>query len=1097
MIKRVCFLLFSVSVMACLSINAQEITDTLVTGKMLIEKGINLHNKGEYQLAIDEYKKVSPSDPDYTWACYEIALSYYYNNQNLLAISKCNEAISLEYNDPLIYSLLGSIYDDSGDQKKGIEVIKKGLQKWPYNQPLLYNLAVCYQNNSELLKAEETLIKSLRVNPYHASSNLALAKVNFKLGRRAQSYLAYNMAIILNPGRKFITNYEETVSGHNDSLDQGYNYPALSFNQPFQWEKLKFICKSDLVGSNALEFPFKVNYTITRQSYALFRSLAFEAADTSFYSQFYARFFTDMMEKGHFNAFTYYVLKELGIADIDQWIKNNQVPYNAFVDWAKEEINRLRATSFSYNRELDHIVYYHFDKNGDLTAIGNLVGEKSPLRQGKFTYIGTDGQVTEKGYFVNDKTEGKWYIFNLDGSIQQLLNFANDRYEDTTFSYFPNGAVSGVYPMSEGSKNGVELHYSPSGLLKSKFTYSRGVLQGPAYYCNFSKGFKQEYMNNNNVTEGVLIETWLNGIQKSEIHYLNDQYHGSYKSWYANGAPEKEYEYSHGKEVGPFVEFFSNGNKRMEGMYDSTSNLTGTYTIFYNNNQIAYFDSVYVEGKLTGISKKYAPDGKLMKYILYNNDLINSYSFYDKQSNILYQADSKDSSVYIKTFYENGVLEQEGLNLKGKFSGLWKSYDGIGNLTEEKNYRDGMLAGIQKEYYPNGNLKALYTADSNMIIGLYQSFYNNGHLKQKGFYDRDGQTGEWLSWYPNDSLQTRSYLDNGEYQGRVFYYQPDGFLSSIETYNSDGDAIKTTEFYLNNPDTLDYQWGKFEFKTHYPGGQLWKIVRLTDHMLNGLQEEYYPNGQLKRQSNYTFGQIDGTYKTWDYLGNLTYSGNYSLGDQQGSEEWYNDGKLIYKVAYVEGKREGIGTDYYTNGNIMRKMELSDNRRNGYTEYYAPDGILMYRLRFIDGYLVAWSYPDKTGKFINDISITPDTKLIQAFYQNGKMSVKIPLKKGMYHGKFESWYASGSKLREADFVDDDSHGNETIYYANGKVKEATVYNFDEKDGAYRLYYENGKIYKEGQYLLGNEHGEWKIYSVDGKLSEILMYNNGILYEIRKP
>jgi antitoxin component YwqK of YwqJK toxin-antitoxin module len=89
------------------------------------------------------------------------------------------------------------------------------------------------------------------------------------------------------------------------------------------------------------------------------------------------------------------------------------------------------------------------------------------------------------------------------------------------------------------------------------------------------------------------------------------------------------------------------------------------------------------------------------------------------------------------------------------------------------------------------------------------------------------------------------------------------------------------------------------------------------------------------------------------------------------------------------------------------------------------------------------------------------------------------------------------LREADFVDDDSHGNETIYYANGKVKEATVYNFDEKDGAYRLYYENGKIYKEGQYLLGNEHGEWKIYSVDGKLSEILMYNNGILYEIRKP
>ena len=88
-----------------------------------------------------------------------MGLSYYYAGNTEKALAKCRESEFLHFEEPGVYSLKGSIYDDLGKPLEGIAFLNKGLQKWPYNTNLMYNLGVCYLNAGDPQNAEEVLLK--------------------------------------------------------------------------------------------------------------------------------------------------------------------------------------------------------------------------------------------------------------------------------------------------------------------------------------------------------------------------------------------------------------------------------------------------------------------------------------------------------------------------------------------------------------------------------------------------------------------------------------------------------------------------------------------------------------------------------------------------------------------------------------------------------------------------------------------------------------------------------------------------------------------------------------------------------------------------
>jgi antitoxin component YwqK of YwqJK toxin-antitoxin module len=134
--------------------------------------------------------------------------------------------------------------------------------------------------------------------------------------------------------------------------------------------------------------------------------------------------------------------------------------------------------------------------------------------------------------------------------------------------------------------------------------------------------------------------------------------------------------------------------------------------------------------------------------------------------------------------------------------------------------------------------------------------------------------------------------------------------------------------------------------------------------------------------------------------------------------------------------------------------------------------------------------------IPEIPITDTTSKIITQYANGKVSAIISLSKGLYHGKYISYYSTGSVLREEMNKYGENEGYIKTYYPNNRLRELINYSSNNRQGLYELYFESGKKQKSGNYYMDIEDGDWKIYNTDGNIKEILTYRNGIIYDIKK-
>jgi uncharacterized protein len=1073
-------------------------TDSLVfnsTGD-LISKAGEFHDKGDYQASLNLLRTVNLCDPEYPRACYEMALSYYYSGKNETAIAKCREAEFLLYNEVQLFSLMGSIYDDMGKTDTGIVILEKALKTWPYNTNLLYNLGVCYLKAGEPAKAEQVLLNGILYNPYHAKSHMALARANFAMGRIAESYMAYNMAILLNPSLNNIKEYENAISGRLNIVPHAYQYPYPDGYDHSHWDYIKALLLSEFAFKDDYEFKSDVNFSVTRQSSMLLSNLQYRRTDNSLYNNLYARFFNDIYQSGRFNVFMYYFLKNSDNQKVNDWINANTDQINGFVSWAQDFLNKGRSVAFTPDRQDKGIRYFHYNKDGILASIGNTTGEEN-VKNGSWMEINTDGSVRESGNYVNDKIEGEWLIYWPDGSIKQRLMFHDGLWEGQCLTYFPDGSKSGSYPMHQGRKNGSIEEYTASGNLISINTVSNGMLNGPCVFNDYANGFTRKFDNVLDSAEGRHTETWMNGQPKQESFFHKAKYEGILRTWYVTGQPESEYNYVHGMRTGNWTRYYMNGIPEEKGVYDSTAHFTGEYQSFDRDGHIAVREKEYTGGLLNGTSIAYFASGKESVRRTYVHDTLIKIESFNGSGKLVYQDEAKNNSLYFKSFYEDGILKAEGRLTNGKKQDSWKNYNPQGMLVEDRSFVDGMEAGPQKVFSAEGSLKEEYQCDSNKIIGAYREYFNNGHIMTAGRFDKNGRNGEFDTYYPNDTIQSRAFYINGIITGILLRYGPTGAVMSEEFYDSEGKDVRLIVFDQTGKimSDLKYEYGTKRFETKYPSGQIRAINNISDNSLHGMQETYYPNGQLATQVNYVHGKLDGVGRSWDATGNITGEFQYALGDPNGLWKWYENGKLSFETTYEHDLYQGKARAYYQNGKISREIMYKDDLRDGLADYFASDGSFMYRLRYVEGCLKGYTWKDLTGKFVPEILIDQHTQQIVTKYGNGKISARIDLKNGILHGKYISYYPNGNVYHESEFNNGDNIGEERNYYPDGKLRERISYINDSWYGPYCLYYENGKKQLEGNYLDHQRNGDWHVYSNTGQETAVWYYFNGDLYEIR--
>ncbi|AAL93638.1 toxin-antitoxin system YwqK family antitoxin [Fusobacterium nucleatum subsp. nucleatum ATCC 25586] len=225
----------------------------------------------------------------------------------------------------------------------------------------------------------------------------------------------------------------------------------------------------------------------------------------------------------------------------------------------------------------------------------------------------------------------------------------------------------------------------------------------------------------------------------------------------------------------------------------------------------------------------------------------------------------------VRTYYESEKKHEEIPYYKGKKEGLRKIYFENGNLSNEVYYVDDLREGKTIDYYNDGKVFRLKNYKDNIGNGEFTEYYRNGQIKVKGNYKGGLREGEF-----------KFYSESNKYLGSVFY--------------KNKEIIKNT---LSKEDMKDLS-ASFEF------ADMALFLRSTTRDIVGATTDVYPSGKPRIYMPYSVnGELHG-----DYI------------------EFYEDGKISYKITYENGIRHGKSISYLENGKIIGETNYIDGKKEG-------------------------------------------------------------------------------------------------------------------------------------------------------------------------
>ena len=119
-----------------------------------INEGIKLHDKGNYESAIQKYKYALDLDPGNSLALYELTLSYMVSKKNKECIKTAKKGLNNKSKLQKKFMVaLGSCYSQLGEIQEAIKSFEDGLKMDPTDSHLHLDIAVTLSNIKKDKKA--------------------------------------------------------------------------------------------------------------------------------------------------------------------------------------------------------------------------------------------------------------------------------------------------------------------------------------------------------------------------------------------------------------------------------------------------------------------------------------------------------------------------------------------------------------------------------------------------------------------------------------------------------------------------------------------------------------------------------------------------------------------------------------------------------------------------------------------------------------------------------------------------------------------------------------------------------------------------------
>ena len=135
----------------------------------------------------------------------------------------------------ILYNLVGSAYQKTGDYLNAEKYFKKGLQLEPNNIVLMNNLAMSYKNLYEYTVAEEIYLKIISLNDKYINAYVNLGNLKRDLNKFDEAITLYEKALLIEKkspviyyslalAHQGLGNFEKAISFSKDLLKIDPNF---------------------------------------------------------------------------------------------------------------------------------------------------------------------------------------------------------------------------------------------------------------------------------------------------------------------------------------------------------------------------------------------------------------------------------------------------------------------------------------------------------------------------------------------------------------------------------------------------------------------------------------------------------------------------------------------------------------------------------------------------------------------------------------------------------------------------------------------------------------------------------------------------------
>ncbi|MFA7082674.1 MAG: tetratricopeptide repeat protein [Bacteroidales bacterium] len=312
----------------------------------LVNIGIEYHDKGKYDKAIETYKSALKINPNSALANYEIAMTYMYAKDYKNAIKHSDKVIKL--NDKYLlpaYITKASCLDNLGKIKESIELFKEGIEKFGDNHLLYYNLALNYYKTKEYDNAEQAVINAINTKSSHASSHLLLGQLMYDKNLKAQSLVCLHYFLFLEPNtERSRTAYNLLQKQFNGNVKADKDKPntfnininSIETETEFSHADLmiSMLEATKTIEENENKSEDEMFIENTKSFFNILGELKKEDSKGLWWD-FYIPFFDEIANSEHIDTYCYYISKSSNPRASD-WLKANDKKFKDFAAWLKD-----------------------------------------------------------------------------------------------------------------------------------------------------------------------------------------------------------------------------------------------------------------------------------------------------------------------------------------------------------------------------------------------------------------------------------------------------------------------------------------------------------------------------------------------------------------------------------------------------------------------------------------------------------------------------------------------------------------------------------------------------------------------------------------